>query len=218
MTLKILFTGFGRFPGAASNPSAALAARVAKRRRPAFADVERIAHVFPTSYAAVDRELPALIEKHHPDAVVMFGLAGRTPHVRIETLARNRITPVFPDVDGVVPSSTRIALPSNGPRRGRAPFRNLLAAAKQTGVKAALSRDAGSYLCNYGYWRAIEAGAKPDGPRLVVFVHIPKVRTGPRPRKRRPMMSMAKLLRAGEAIGLAAISALRRPTAPSPVQ
>ena len=204
--MKILFTGFGRFPGAASNPSGALALRLVKRRRPAFAGVERVAHVFPTAYAAVDRELPALIEKHRPDAIVMFGLAGRTPHVRIETLARNRITPVFPDVDGVVPPSTRIALPADGPRRGRAPFRHLLAAAKRSGVKAALSRDAGSYLCNYGYWRAIETGVK-----LVVFVHIPKVRTGSRLHKRRPMMSMAKLLRAGEAIGLAALSALRRP-------
>ena len=213
--MKILITGFGRFPSAPSNPSGALALRLVKRRRPAFANVERIAHVFPTSYAAVDRELPALLEKHRPDAIVMFGLAGRTPHLRIETLARNRITPVFPDVDGVVPPSTRIALPASGPRRGSAPFRDLLAAAKTGGVKAALSRDAGSYLCNYGYWRGIEAGAKPGGPKLVVFVHIPKVRTGPRPRKRTPMMSMLKLLRAGEAISLAAISALRRSTTPS---
>jgi pyroglutamyl-peptidase len=106
--MKILLTGFGRFPGATSNPSGALVRRLVRRRRPALAGVERIAHVFPTSYAALDRELPALIEKHRPDALVMFGLAARTPHVRIETLARNRITPVFPDIDGVVPASTRI--------------------------------------------------------------------------------------------------------------
>jgi pyroglutamyl-peptidase len=209
--MKILITGFGRFPGAPFNPSGALAKRLVARRRPAFASVERIVHVFPTSYAAVDRELPALIARHKPDAIVMFGLAGRTPHLRIETQARNRITPVFPDVDRVVPKSTRIAFPSHGPLRGRAPFRTLLQAAKTSGVKARLSRDAGAYLCNYGYWRAIEAAARPAGPRLVVFVHIPKVRTGPRLRRKRSVMPFAKLARAGDAIVLAAINALRRP-------
>src|SRR4051812_27027485 len=127
--MKILFTGFGRFPGAPFNPSGVLATRLVKRPRPAFAGVERVAHVFPTAYAAVDRELPALLAKHKPDALVMFGLAGRTPHVRIETQARNRTTPVFPDVDGVVPASTRIVLPSTGSLPGGAPFRRLLQAA-----------------------------------------------------------------------------------------
>jgi pyroglutamyl-peptidase len=212
--MKILFTGFGRFPGAPFNPSGVLASRLVKRRRPAFDGVERIAHVFPTAYAVVDRELPVLIAKHKPDALVMFGLAGRTPHIRIETQARNRTTPVFPDADGVVPVSTRIVLPSTGSLRGRAPFRRLLQAAKASGVKAKLSRDAGAYLCNYSYWRGIEAAAKSGGPKLVVFVHIPKTRMRPRRRGLRPMMSLPELLRAGEVIGLAALSALRRSSTP----
>lgn len=209
--MKILITGFGRFPGAPFNPSGTLARQLVRQRRPAYAETERIAHVFPTSYAAVDRELPALVAQHRPDAIVMLGLAGRTPHLRIETRAQNRITPVFPDVDGVVPASTRIMLPSRGPLRGRAPFRALLRAAKTSGAPSRLSRDAGAYLCNYGYWRAIEAAAKPAGPRLVVFVHIPKVRTGARPRRKRATIPFAKLVRAGDAIVRAALSALHRP-------
>ena len=45
-----------------------------------------------------------------------------------------------------------------------------------------LSRDAGRYLCNYAYWRALEQvrGARP----LVQFVHIPPVGARPRPRRR----------------------------------
>ena len=50
----VLITGFGRFPGAPFNPSGPLALALAKRRRPAFADVRRAVHVFQTSYAAVD--------------------------------------------------------------------------------------------------------------------------------------------------------------------
>ena len=44
MTLSVLITGFGPFPGAAVNPTAALVRRLARLRRPA--DVRRIAHVF----------------------------------------------------------------------------------------------------------------------------------------------------------------------------
>jgi pyroglutamyl-peptidase len=93
-----------------------------------------------------------------------------------------------------------------------APFPRLLSAARMTRVTTRYSRDAGRYLCNYAYWRAIEAATKPGGPRLVLFVHVPKVRVAPRARrgKHRPMMTAADLARAGEAILLAITSALRR--------
>ena len=103
----VLITGFGRFPGAPFNPSGPLARAVAKRRRPAFADVRRVLHIFETSYAAVDRDLPKLIAQHKPDIVLMFGLAGRTPFVRIETRARNARSILFPDVTGYRPDGTR---------------------------------------------------------------------------------------------------------------
>jgi pyroglutamyl-peptidase len=51
------------------------------------------------------------------------------------------------------------------------PAARLMRAARQTGVAAALSRDAGSYLCNYLCWQA----TKSEGPRLAAFVHVPPV-------------------------------------------
>ena len=101
----ILITGFGRFPGAPFNPSGPLARAVARRRRPAFADVKRVVHIFQTSYAAVDRDLPKLIAQHKPDLILMFGLAGRTSHMRIETRARNTMSVLFPDGTGFRPGA-----------------------------------------------------------------------------------------------------------------
>jgi pyroglutamyl-peptidase len=112
----ILITGFGRFPGAPFNPSAPLARAVGKRRRPAFADARRVVHIFETSYAAVDRELPKLMAQHRPDIVLMFGLAGRTPFVRIETRARNTRSVLFPDVTGYQPAEREI-VPGRPPAR-----------------------------------------------------------------------------------------------------
>ena len=122
----ILITGFGRFPGAPYNPSGPLARAVARRRRPAFADVQRIVHIFETSYAAVDRDLPKLLARHKPDIVLMFGLAGRTPQVRIETRARNAKSILFPDVTGYRPDDRAIvagAPPAARPRPVRPPAR-----------------------------------------------------------------------------------------------
>src|SRR5262245_23971500 len=97
--LTILITGFGPFPGAPFNPTGDLVERLAKLRRPALAEVTIIPHVFQTSYAAVDRDLPRLLAKHKPDALLMFGLAPRAKVLRIETRAHNT-SGSLPDVSG----------------------------------------------------------------------------------------------------------------------
>jgi len=201
----VLITGFGRFPGAPSNPTAALAARLARtgRRR----GLTCVAHVFATTYAAVDRELPALISAHRPDAIVMLGLAARRRHVSIEVFARNRVSSWFPDASGMVPPRAVIAAGAAASTRGRVEFSRLLAAARATRVKTMLSRDAGNYLCNYVYWRALEAAASPGGPRRVVFVHVPRVGRAFRQRgaTQQRQFTFDQFLRVGAAI-LAAIS------------
>src|SRR5450759_2908487 len=99
MPVTILVTGFGPFPGAPFNPTGPLVKRLTRLRRPALADVTLVPHVFPTSYASLDRELPALLRKHRPDALLMFGLAPRARTLRIETRARNALAH-SPDADG----------------------------------------------------------------------------------------------------------------------
>ena len=52
--LRILITGFGPFPGAPFNPTMPLVKRLTQLRRPAFADVELIGHIFHVAYATVE--------------------------------------------------------------------------------------------------------------------------------------------------------------------
>ena len=203
----VLITGFGRFPGAPFNPSRPLALALAKRRRPAFADIHRTVHIFETSYAAVDRDLPKLIARHKPDIVLMFGLAARTPFVRVETHARNARSILFPDVSGHRPDERAIAR-GKPALTGRAPFWRLLGAARAARVPTRTSRDAGRYLCNYVYWRALEASR--SGTPLAQFIHIPPVANSRRRPGRKRRMTQAALLRAGEAILLALLAAQRR--------
>jgi pyroglutamyl-peptidase len=207
VTTRILITGFGPFPGAPFNPTELLALELGRRRYPA--SVHRITHVFHVSYETVDRELPALIKSERPDALIMFGLATRTAHLRIETRARNVMSRITPDAGGQRPVAAIIDAQAPSLLPLRCPTQRLLLAAKGTGVPAALSHDAGRYLCNYLCWRAAEA-ARNDGPRLTTFIHVPSIRpapmrsAGPRP------LTFNDLAEAGEAIVRAAITAARR--------
>ena len=100
--MRVLLIGFGPFPGAPFNPSAALVKALARRRRPAFAEIVCTTHVFATAYAAVDHDLPRLFALK-PDIILMFGLAGRRRHLCIETRARNAVSVLFPDASGYRP-------------------------------------------------------------------------------------------------------------------
>ena len=209
--LTVLLTGFGPFPNAPFNPTGALVHRLACSRDRRLGPVRRIAHVFPTSYAAVDRELPDLISREVPDIVLMFGLATRTRQVRIETSARNVMSRLHADAEGHVPVEDMIAPSAPAALRLRAPSRRLAAAVRDAGIPVIVSHDAGSYLCNYLCWRASEAAARSRRPRLVAFVHVPQVRPVLRPAagRHQPPVTLGDLVRAGEALMLAAIDAVQ---------
>jgi pyroglutamyl-peptidase len=209
--LRILITGFGAFPGAPFNPTQPLVGRLVRLRRPAFSDVEFSGHIFPVTYKAVDRELPQVLAKHRPHALLMFGLATRTSYVRIETRARNAVTTLWPDADRTRARKGSIAGGADalmfGPHTAK-----LLRAADSTGLDARPSRDAGSYLCNYLSWRAVEAVKANDGPRLAAFVHVPPLPRGGTAQRKgvTHRVTLEELVDAGEAMLLEMVRLTRR--------
>jgi pyroglutamyl-peptidase len=174
MTPTLLVTGFGPFPGVPVNPTGPLVARLARVR---LGRAKVVTYVFPTAYAAVDRDLPKLIARYRPDALLMFGLATKASTLRIETRARNALSRLA-DAGGIVPRMGQIA-PGRLPWLALpSPYRALLAAARATRVPVALSSDAGDYLCNYLCWQATQATRRPGGPHLTAFVHVPLGKNG----------------------------------------
>jgi pyroglutamyl-peptidase len=207
---RVLVTGFGPFPGAPHNPTQPLVARLMRLRRPALNDVELSGHIFPVTYTAVDRELPLALAQHKPQALLMFGLAGRTGYLRIETRARNAVTMLWPDAAQTRVRKGSIADGADAQRFGPHTAK-LLRAARATGIDARASRDAGSYLCNYLSWRAIEAVDEVNGPRLAAFIHIPPLaRSGAARRKGSPRITLEELVDAGEAMLMEMVRLARR--------
>src|SRR4030081_1247408 len=141
----------------------------------------------------------------------MVGLASRTPHVRIETRARNAVTMLWPDADHTRVRKGSIARGADammlGPHTAK-----LLRAADSTGIDARASRDAGSYLCNYLSWRAIEAAKGGGGPRLAAFVHVPPLARGGTSQRKDPAhrVTLEQLVDAGEAILLEMVRLTRQ--------
>lgn len=151
-------TGFGAFGAFATNPSAQLAAGSGCRHE-----------VLEVAFEAVDAFLQGL-DPVSFDALLLLGVAGKADRMRVETVARNRIG-AAPDVRGVVQGP--------GPVDPAAP--PLLAATlwppellADTSCREA-SVDAGDYLCNYVFFRALQAF--PQG--RVGFLHVPPVEALP---------------------------------------
>jgi pyroglutamyl-peptidase len=187
--VKLLLTAFGPFPGAPENPTPALIAALA--RTPAHG-VSIATHVFRTAHAEVTADLPGVIARHKPDAVVLFGLAGRTHAIRIETTAHNATDRRKKDAAGQRPKQPHLAV-APMLRRTRLPATALVRAVRRAGIPVRLSQDAGRYLCNVSYWHALSPGLPP-----AIFIHVPLARG-----------RCPELRRAGIAILQAVITALK---------
>jgi pyroglutamyl-peptidase len=208
--LRILVTGFGPFPGAPYNPTGPLVARLLRLRRPGLSEVELSGHIFPVTYRAVDRQLPELLAQRRPHALLMFGVASRTGFVRVETRARNAVTTLWPDADHTRARKGSITAGTDalmfGPHTAK-----LLRAAVGAGIDARASRDAGSYLCNYLGWRAIESTQGNTGLRLAAFVHVPLLERDRSPRRKgSARITLEELVDAGEAMLMEMVKLARR--------
>lgn len=166
----LLVTGFGPFPTVPRNPSAALARTVAGSPRLRRLGIEARSLVLTTAYRALADELgPALAQR--PAAILMIGVASRSTTIRVEWRATGRRSALFADVGGELAGGLlgrREPAPGpSGVRRSRVAPRKALLSLRRRGLPSRISRDAGRYLCNAAYFRAL-AGQVP-----VLFVHVP---------------------------------------------
>lgn len=171
MTMNVLVTGFGPFPGAPINPTQALVDRLVHSRRLKRRGLFVRGQVAPTTYDALSN-FPAPIEHFHPAIVLLLGLASRRRALCVEMRAKNHTRFTFPDANGHYPPSP-LVMPRFRPiKKTRAAVAPLVTAMNGNGVEARASIDAGGYLCNALYYRSLLRWR--TGEPLVLFVHVPK--------------------------------------------
>lgn len=171
---RLLITGFGPFPRVPRNPSERVARAVAANPRWRRLGWQIDLRILDTRYGALETQLLPALRETAPDAVLLLGVAGTRDAITPERQARNRVSRLFPDAGGNV-GDTSLRLDRTDPqliRRTQAPVEAMVRAMRRRGLRSAVSRDAGRYLCNAAYYCALRA-CGPDRNPHVVFIHIP---------------------------------------------
>ncbi|WP_284178610.1 peptidase C15 [Rhabdaerophilum sp. SD176] len=203
--LRALVTGFGPFPGVPHNPSGVIAEAVTRSGRWARLGWQVEGVPFPTDYRVVLGWIKAFASAP-PAFVIMLGVAARSQRLRVEMVARNRVSATARDVSGRKVNRRLLEPGAETIRPGRHAGAALVRDLRRAGVPARTSLDAGRYVCNAAYWWML--GAMPRETR-VVFVHIPLPgKAGQRRHEPRP--TLPAMIRAITALVGAEIGRARR--------
>jgi pyroglutamyl-peptidase len=180
VTLRVLITGFGPFPGIIENASEAFARLFAFCVPEYLPNLQAACAILPTEWEAAPRRLHRLLAELQPHLCLHFGVQGGATGLVLETIARNRAGDRL-DAAGQAALSPKLEedaphmlLPPSGTMR-------LLRPAQSAGLPVTASLNAGDYVCNALFFHSLSAARRSshaDGERRqVAFVHLP-VRVG----------------------------------------
>lgn len=154
---RVLVTGFETFGAHEVNPSALIAEAL-----------EGV--VLPVSFARASGALRDAIAERDPELVVCFGLADGDTRISVERFAHNLDEADAIDNEGAGGSGSTIDADGPLALSSSLPVDAIVAALRAEDISAAVSRDAGGYLCNHIFYvliRALGPGRKGG------FVHVP---------------------------------------------
>ena len=174
----ILLTGFGPFPGVTDNATARLVPRLAAKARTAFPAFAFYDATLPVEWQAAPQRLADLITKHRPVLALHFGVAHDVHGFRIETLGMN-ICRLAEDAAGCLPVTDTLDAGGPSSRNATLPTEAIVARLTSLAIPAALSTDAGAYLCNAVLYHTLRHASAAKHPCRAGFIHIPADVSGP---------------------------------------
>jgi pyroglutamyl-peptidase len=189
---RVLVTGFEPFGGAQVNPSQKLVEALASEP-PDGAGVATA--VLPVAWDRAEDVLLRTLEKEQPELVVCFGQADGRAHVAVERFALN-----FDEGSDEEGEERRAEISADGPvaYRSSLPVDAIVEALRAGGIPAAVSRDAGGFLCNHVFYVLMHSLAGRVGVRGG-FVHVPLLPEQALERPE-PTMPLATLVRAAQIV------------------
>lgn len=168
---RLLLCGFGSFPEAPLNPSAAVVASLAREAwAPAGAEVDFL--TLPVQWKGSVETILRQLQARPADGVLVVGVAVEADAFRVEHTGRNCAARERPDHAGRVWEQPLIDGAGADVIAATAPCAAMLDAISGAGLPVIRSDDAGDYLCNFTLYRLLAADAAP----AVGFLHVPQAR------------------------------------------
>jgi pyroglutamyl-peptidase len=169
--MRILVSGFTPFGGRDVNPTALLIEAIANREieHPKELVVESV--LLPVTFEDSWSILKTKINQFNPDVVISLGQAAGREAIEIESIAVNQINADITDNKGEQPQNKIIS--DSGPEKyiSTLPIFGIEGALKQEGLPVRISNSAGTFVCNYVFYRLMEENQ--DTQRLCGFIHVP---------------------------------------------
>lgn len=157
----------------------------------------------PVSFARAAAELERAIVRHRPKAVLALGQADSRSVLTVEQVALNWLDARIADEDGAQPIDQKIEEAADTSLWSQLSARDLSLKAQAQGVDCEVSYTAGTYVCNFLFYKLLQLGLKYNFKGT--FVHIPllkeqKIGFGRESKRPAPHLTKAQATRAIEAI------------------
>ena len=167
--MKILITGFDPFGGESVNP----AFEAVKLLPDTIAGVQILKLEVPTQFLRAGEVLEAAMKEHRPDVVLCIGQAGGRAAITPEKVAINLMDGRIPDNAGYQPVDVPIREDGATAYFSTLPVKAIVQKMKASGIPAALSYTAGTYVCNYLMYTLLYLIDKKFPDVRGGFIHVP---------------------------------------------
>jgi pyroglutamyl-peptidase len=172
--IRILVTGFGPFPGVPFNASATLVEELAEGPIRSVPQAMIYPAVLPTDWRVAAEQARELIQALKPDAILHFGVSRKCTGFEIETRARN-MAGSYLDHAGQASGGRTVRRGAPPLLMATLPAAPIVQRLRRVGLPAAVSQDAGRYLCNAVLYETLLCVQSWPRKPLVSFVHIPAI-------------------------------------------
>lgn len=194
MPKKILLTAFEPFDGESINPALEIARTLSTR--PGIRTV-----TVPVTFRDAAQVVLNALDEERFDAVIMLGQAGGRSSVTVERVAINIDDARIPDNIGDTPTDRPILAEGPAAVFATLPIKAMVQAMQDSGVSAAVSNSAGTFVCNHLMYRVLHhlnGTGIPAG-----FIHVPFLPEQTTGKPDMPSMSLNDMIRAIDAAILA---------------
>lgn len=187
----ILLTGFEPFGGESINPSWEAVKQLAGMEIDGYQVVVR---QLSCTFALAGDELDALIDKYQPSIVLNVGQAAGRNTISVEKIAINWVDARIPDNSGQQPIDEPIVSSAPDAYFTNLPLKGLVNRLNSDGIPASISYSAGTFVCNYIFYRLMHKIATDNLATYGGFIHIPLLPSQAVKNLVQPSMSLATVI------------------------